>query len=141
VKAVRQAGGHPGFYGFSVASLDTINRELKADAHGIVLGQIMPSLRDSSSPLVAEYLKLARERPGDGPPSAFQFEGFVNAKLLVEGLRRAGRNPTTESFIKGLENAGEIAYGRFAARYSRESHNGSAYVELGIIDDHGQLRN
>jgi len=141
VKAVRQAGARPGFYGFSVASLDTINRELKSDAHGIVLGQIMPSLRDSSSPLVAEYLKLARERPGDGPPSAFQFEGFVNAKVLVEGLRRAGRSPTTESFIKGLENAGEIAWGRFAVRYSRESHNGSAYVELGIIDDHGQLRN
>jgi branched-chain amino acid transport system substrate-binding protein len=141
VKAVRQAGARPAFYGFSVASLDVINRELKQGAHGIVLGQIMPSLRDSASPLVAEYLKLARERPGDAAPSAFQFEGFVNAKVLVEGLRRAGRNPTTESFVKGLESAGEIAYGRFAVRYSRDSHNGSTYVELGIIDDHGQLRN
>jgi ABC-type branched-subunit amino acid transport system substrate-binding protein len=141
VKAVRQRGARPAFYGFSVADLDTINRELEQGAHGIVLGQIMPSLRDSSSPLVAEYLKLARDHPGEQPVSPFQFEGYVNARLLVEGLRRAGRSPTTESFIKGMESAGEIAYGRFAARYSSGSHNGSTYVELGIIDDRGQLRN
>jgi ABC-type branched-subunit amino acid transport system substrate-binding protein len=140
VKEVLKAGGHPGFYGFSVASLDVINKELKEQARGIVLAQIMPSLRNTTVPVVAEYLKLLRERSPDAPPSASQFEGFVHAKLLVEGLKRAGKNLNTESFIKAMESAGEIGFGRFVAKYSPQSHNGSSYVELAIIDNAGQLR-
>lgn len=140
VKAVLRTSAKPGFYGFSVASMDVINRELKEQARGIVLAQIMPSLRNTTVPVVAEYHKLLRERSADAAPSASQFEGFVHAKLLVEGLRRAGRNLTTESFIKAMEGAGEIGFGRFVARYSPQSHNGSSYVELAIVDNAGQLR-
>jgi branched-chain amino acid transport system substrate-binding protein len=140
VKAVLQTRARPGFYGFSVASQDVINRELKEDARGIVLSQIMPSLRNTTVPAVAEYLKLLRERSSEAVPSASQFEGFVHAKLLVEGLRRAGPHLTTQSFIKAMEGAGDISFGRFVARYSPQSHNGSTYVELAIMDHQGQLR-
>ncbi|MBA4326988.1 MAG: branched-chain amino acid ABC transporter substrate-binding protein [Polaromonas sp.] len=140
IKAVQQTGAKPGFYGFSVASLDVINRELKEQARGIILTQIMPSLRNTTIPVVAEYLKLLREKSPGAPPSASQFEGFVHAKLLVEGLRRAGRPLSTESFIKAMENAGEISFGRFVAKYSPQSHNGSSYVEMAIVDNEGQLR-
>jgi branched-chain amino acid transport system substrate-binding protein len=140
VKAVQQTGVKPGFYGFSVASLDVINRELKEQARGIILTQIMPSLRNTTIPVVAEYLKLLREKSPGAPPSASQFEGFVHAKLLVEGLRRAGRPLSTEAFIKAMESAGEIGFGRFVAKYSPQSHNGSSYVELAIVDNEGQLR-
>ena len=140
VKAVLQTRARPGFYGFSVASQDVINRELKEDARGIVLSQIMPSLRNTTVPAVAEYLKLLRERSSEAVPSASQFEGFVHAKLLVEGLRRAGPNLTTQSFIRAMQSAGDISFGRFVARYSPQSHNGSTYVELAIMDNQGQLR-
>jgi hypothetical protein len=60
--------------------------------------------------------------------------------LLVEGLRRTGRDLSTEAFIKTMEGAGEIAFGRFTARYSPNAHNGSSYVELAIVDADGQLR-
>jgi ABC-type branched-subunit amino acid transport system substrate-binding protein len=140
VKAVLQTSVKPSFYGFSVASVDVINRELKQDARGIVLSQIMPSLRNATIPVVAEYLKLLREKSPDARPSASQFEGFIHAKLLVEGLRRAGRQLSTDAFIKAMEGAGEIGFGRFVAKYSSQSHNGSAYVELAIIDNEGQLR-
>ncbi|OOG47424.1 ABC transporter substrate-binding protein [Polaromonas sp. A23] len=140
IKAVQQTSIKPNFYGFSVASLDVINRELKEQARGIVLTQIMPSLRNATIPVVAEYLKLLRETTPGAKPSASQFEGFVHAKLLVEGLRRAGRSLTTESFIKAMEAAGEISFGRFVAKYSPQSHNGSSYVEMAIIDNEGQLR-
>jgi branched-chain amino acid transport system substrate-binding protein len=140
VKAVLQTRARPGFYGFSVASQDVINRELKEDGRGIVLSQIMPSLRNTTVPAVAEYLKLLRERSSEAVPSASQFEGFVHAKLLVEGLRRAGPSLTTKSFTRAMEGAGDISFGRFIAKYSPLSHNGSTYVELAILDNQGQLR-
>jgi branched-chain amino acid transport system substrate-binding protein len=140
VKAVQATEGKPSFYGFSVASPDGIHRELKEKSRGIVLAQIMPSTRNGTIPVVAEYLKLLRAKSPDAQPSASQFEGFVHARLLVEGLRRTGRNLTTDSFIKTMEGTGEIAFGRFVAKYSPKSHNGSDYVELAIIDAEGQLR-
>jgi len=140
VKAMHGAGSKPVFYGFSVASLDVINRELKENARGIVLAQIMPSLRNPSNPLTVEYLKLLKQKDPNATPSASQFEGFVHAKLLVEGLKRAGKNLSTESFVKAMESAGEISFGRYVAKYSAQQHNGSNFVELAIIGPDGQLR-
>lgn len=140
IKAVQATGARPGFYGFSVMSLDVINRELKDKARGIILAQIMPSLRNTTIPVVAQYLSLLRAKSASAQPSAAQFDGFVHASLLVEGLRRTGRNLTTESFIKTMEEAGEISFGRFNVKYSPRSHAGSTYVELAIVDAQGSLR-
>lgn len=140
VAAVQATSARPVFYGFSVASLDGINKALKDKARGIVLAQIMPSLRNNTIPVVGEYLQALKAKDPAATPSASQFEGFVHARLLVEGLRRADRDLSTESFIRTMESAGEIAFGRFTARYTPQSHNGSSYVELAIIDSDGNLR-
>ncbi|NRF67766.1 ABC transporter substrate-binding protein [Aquincola sp. S2] len=140
VGAVLKTPARPGFYGFSVAGHDVIKRELKDKARGTVLAQIMPSLRNPSTPVVADYLNLLRERSPAAAPSTSQFEGFIHARLLVVGLRRAGRNLTTDSFITAMESAGDIAFGRFIAKYTPQTHIGSAYVELAIMDEAGELR-
>lgn len=140
IKAVQSTAARPAYYGFSVASVDVIKRELGDKARGIILAQIMPSLRNATIPVVAEYLSLLRAKSPGAQPSASQFEGFVHARLLVEGLRRAGRNLTTESFTKAMEDAGEISFGRFNVKYSPRNHNGSNYVELAIVDAEGSLR-
>jgi branched-chain amino acid transport system substrate-binding protein len=140
VAAVQSTAARPVYYGFSVASLDVINRELKDRARGIVLAQIMPSLRNTSIAVVVEYLQHLKEKDPAATPSASQFEGFVHARLLVEGLRRTGRDLSTERFISTMQSAREMAFGRFTARYSPGSHNGSSYVELAIIDVDGRLR-
>ena len=140
IKAVQDTNTHPSFYGFSVASPDLIKSQLKGKARGIILAQIMPSLRNTTIPVVVEYLKVLKAKSPNAVPSASQFEGFVHARLLVEGLRRTGRDLSTDAFIKAMEDSREIAFGRFTAQYSPESHNGSSYVELAIIDSQGRLR-
>lgn len=140
IKQVQATSARPSFYGFSVVSSDAVHRGLGPKARGIILAQIIPSLRNTTIPVVAEYLALVKARSPQAQPSASQFEGFVHARLLVEGLRRTGRNLSTESFIKTMEDAGEISFGRFSVRYSPRSHNGSNYVELAIMDADGNLR-
>ncbi|MDH4446115.1 MAG: ABC transporter substrate-binding protein [Acidovorax sp.] len=140
IKQVQATSARPSFYGFSVVSSDAVHRDLGPKARGIILAQIIPSLRNTTIPVVAEYLALVKARSPQAQPSASQFEGFVHARLLVEGLRRTGRNLSTESFIKTMEDAGEISFGRFSVRYSPRSHNGSNYVELAIMDADGNLR-
>ena len=140
VKALNATAARPVVYGFSVVSTDVLNRELGTAARGIVLAQIMPSLRNAAVPVVQEYLRLLKAKNAEAKPSSSQFEGFIHAKVLVEGLRRAGKNLSTESFIKGLETGGDISFGKFVAHYSPRSHTGSSYVELAILDSEGLLR-
>lgn len=140
IKQVQATSARPSFYGFSVASSDAVYRDLGPKARGIILAQIIPSLRNTTIPVVAEYLALLKAKSPQAQPSAAQFDGFVHARLLVEGLRRTGRNLSTESFTKAMEDAGEISFGRFSVRYSPRSHNGSNYVELAIMDVDGNLR-
>ncbi|MBE7366454.1 ABC transporter substrate-binding protein [Ramlibacter pallidus] len=140
VKAMNQGASRPNYYGFSIASVDLLNKELGAGARGIVLAQIMPSLKNNAVPVVREYLKVLGDKMPEARPTPSQLEGWVHANLLVEGLRRAGRNLSTESFIQAMETSGEIAFGNFKAQYTPQSHNGSSFVELAIIDGSGQLR-
>lgn len=141
VKALAGTGSRAPVYGFSVTSLDTLTRELGPAGRGIVLAQIMPSLVHRTTPIVTEFFTLSKQVADDNAaPSLARFEGFVHAKLFVEGLRRAGRNLTTDSLIRAFETAGDISYGRFSVNYSPRSHNGSSYVELAIIDQQGRLR-
>lgn len=140
VQAVRKTKSRPVFYGFSVASLDAINSHLKDTAHGIVLAQIMPSMRDAMVPVVADYLNLLRASSPNAAPSNSQLEGFVHASLLVEGLRRAGRNLSTDTLIRAFEDSGEITFGKMRVRYGPRNRAGSNYVELAIVDGQGNLR-
>ncbi len=140
VKAMNMQGSRPSYYGFSIASVDLLNKELGPDARGIILAQIMPSLRNTSVPVVREFVRAMAAQMPEAKPTPSQLEGWVHANLLVEGLRRAGKNLSTEAFIQAMQASGEIAFGSFKAQYSPQSHNGSSYVELAIIDGQGQLR-
>lgn len=141
VKAVYATSLRPNIYGFSLANVDTLNKDLGPQARSIVLAQIMPSIRNLSTPIVSEYLDLlAAGKNAKVTPSSAQFEGFVHAKLLVQGFKAAGPKLTTESFIKGMEGLGEVRYDKFIARYTPQSHNGASYVELAIVNNAGELR-
>jgi ABC-type branched-subunit amino acid transport system substrate-binding protein len=139
-KAVHATSLRPNIYGFSVANVDTLNKDLGPQARGIILAQIMPPVRNTTIAIVSEYLGLLRSKDAGAKPSSAQFEGFVHAKLLVHGLKAAGPRLTTESFIKAMEGLGEVRYDKFSARYSPQSHNGANYVELAIVGDAGELR-
>ncbi len=140
VKAVYDTTARPAYYGLSIVNSSGLAKALGPQARGIVLSQVMPSLRDPSVSVVSEYLATLKAQSATSTPSNSQFEGFLHAKLLTEGLRKAGRNLSTESLIKAFESSGEISFGKFTARYSPQAHLGSSYVELGILDTDGQLR-
>jgi hypothetical protein len=67
-------------------------------------------------------------------------EGFLVAKIFVEGLRRTGRNLTRESFIDAVEKMQDVDMGGFFVTYSPKSHAGSKFVDLTIITRDGKFQ-
>lgn len=61
----------------------------------------------------------------------YHYYGFATAHVLVEGLRRAGRYPTRERLIKGLETLNNWENGVFPLiTYSSDDHAGVESVIL-----------
>ena len=66
-------------------------------------------------------------------------EGFLVAKVMVEGLRRTGKNLTREGFVDAMEKMQDVDVGGFFVSYSPTSHTGSKFVDLTIIGRDGKF--
>ena len=66
---------------------------------------LWPDPVHSKDPAVAEYRKIVDKygKDRDKTPNRYSLYGYFFAKLFVEGLERAGRNLTRNSYIAALE--------------------------------------
>jgi ABC-type branched-subunit amino acid transport system substrate-binding protein len=134
-----QAQGYGGqFYNVSFVGTKALADELGTAGGGAVISQVMPYPRSASSPLVREYQKLLKA-DGITDFNYGSMEGYVAARVFVEGLKRAGRDLTREKFIGALESMGSYDLGGFTINYSPASHIGSKFVEMTIINSSGQV--
>ena len=72
--------------------------------------------------------------------SPAMLEGFAAAKVLVEGLRRAGVNPNREKLQKALEGIRKLDIGGLEVSYSPEDHTGLDFADLSIIGTDGKFK-
>jgi ABC-type branched-subunit amino acid transport system substrate-binding protein len=111
------------------------SRSLGAMGRGVVVSQVMPSPVRSTTQLGRDL--AASAKAAGVTPSYAMMEGYAAARVLVEGLKRAGKTPTRGSFVSGLESAGAIDLGGLEVRYGPNLRKGSNYVELTVIGPNG----
>ena len=131
IKAMKRAGMNPSFWNVSFVGSKALAMELDRDGRGVQISQVVPFPWDNSIPVVKEYRRLIAAEGKE--PNFSSLEGFISAKVMVEGLRRAGKNPTREGLIKALEGMGAYDAGGFKISYSPTDHRGSRFVDLTII--------
>jgi branched-chain amino acid transport system substrate-binding protein len=98
-----------------------------ADGDGVYITQVMPS-PDSGAPIVKQFL-------GDmkgGPVNYSSLEGYVDAAVMVEALKKTGANPTRAGFIGALEGL-NIDLGGLKVGFSAASHQGAKDVFLTVV--------
>ncbi len=104
VKAAHAAGWHPLFLTVSFVGTEEFIKLAGSDAEGTIITQVVPPYDRTDFPTVALYREyLLKYYPGT-PPSFVSLEGFVDAMVLVEGLRRAGKDLTREKLITAIES-------------------------------------
>jgi len=134
IKLARQLLPSAMFLNVSFVGAASLNQALGPDGEGVIISQVVPHY-DSPLPGVREYRQaLARYAPAV-PPSFIALEGYLSAKALVEGLRRASPNITRERLIDVMESAPlDIGIGT-PLRYSQTEHQGSHAVWMTVIRD------
>jgi ABC-type branched-subunit amino acid transport system substrate-binding protein len=105
------------------------------------MSQVVPLPTRRLIPIVAEY-QVALAAVGAKPDYSFNsLEGYITAKVLVEGLKRAGKDLTRPKFIKAVESINDWDLGGYFVDYSPTNHNGSKYVDITIISKVGRFFN
>ncbi|MGZ3237064.1 MAG: ABC transporter substrate-binding protein [Burkholderiaceae bacterium] len=118
-------------------SSDAFLTSLGKDGRGVIVSQVTPAPHLATS-LLGQEFKIAAQETHTAISYA-AMEGFVSAKVLVEGIRRAGRNLTREGLISALESMGHVDLGGMVLSYGPNNHSGSEYVELTIIGKYGKF--
>jgi branched-chain amino acid transport system substrate-binding protein len=139
IRAMRKASDSvPFFWNVSFVGSQALMDELGKEASGVMISQVMPSPWDEKIAVVKEYRKLYLTKAGREPDYA-SLEGFIAAKVFVEGLRHVKGELTRKSFTHALETMGTTNLGGYTVQFSPSNHNGSNYVDLSIVTRNGKI--
>jgi ABC-type branched-subunit amino acid transport system substrate-binding protein len=134
---IRQAkAANPGmqFVSTSFAGPNVLMRALGPDGVGVTVAQVVPPVSNRNIPVVAEYLAAYEKFTGKRNFGATSLEAYIAAKILAEGIRRAGGpKATRETLITALETMRNYDAGGFSVTFSPDNHNGSSFTEITVI--------
>ena len=138
-RALRDAGSKALVVTLSNNASEGFIKLLGEHARGVIVTQVFPSERSVAYSLTKEAMDLAKAKGLSGVSPAMM-EGFAAAKVLVEGLRRAGPNPTGPKLRDALEGIKSVDLGGLMLGYSPTDHSGMDFTDLAIIDAAGKFR-
>jgi branched-chain amino acid transport system substrate-binding protein len=140
IREARKAGYGGTFYNVSFVGTQALADELGKEGRGIMVSQVMPFPFSTTTALSREYLDAVAKAGADATPNYSSMEGYVAAKVFSEGLKRAGRNPTRESFITGMESVQNLNLGGFNVNFGARDHVASRFVDLSMLTEDGKVR-
>jgi branched-chain amino acid transport system substrate-binding protein len=138
IAALRKSGWQGMVSTLSNNASDGFIKLLGKNAAGVMVSQVFPNERLDLDPLIREINRANSKNIGNYLSPAM-VEGYAAAKVLVQGLRSAGPNPTREKLVKAMSNL-KVDMGLLKITYSDSSHAGVSFSELSIIGNDGKFK-
>ena len=138
VKALREASSAAQVVTLSNNASSGFIKSLGKQARGVIVTQVFPYERSYAYGFIKEATALAKEKKVELSPA--MLEGYVAAKVLVEGLRRAGPNPSRAKVVTALESIRNFDLGGLEISYGPEDHTGLDFADLSIIGADGKFK-
>ena len=140
IREARKAGYGGTFYNVSFVGTQALADELGREGNGIVVSQVMPYPYTGSSPIARELQEAIRRSGTNAQVNYSSMEGYMAAKVFVEGVCRAGRTPTREQLVARLESIQRADFGGFNVDFSPTRHVASSFVDLSMLTQDGRMR-
>lgn len=136
VKANRAVAGVP-IYTFSLSVGSAILKALGDDARGLAVSRATPYPWRATTPLARDFTAVMQK--ADRPIDYDHYLGYINGRILLEGLKAAGRNPTPAAVAAGMEKLAKLDLGGYTLNYSPANHHGSSFVEITVVGPNGNF--
>ena len=109
-------------------------------AAGVIVTQVVPAI-NSHATIVLKYKEaLAKYFPGESSDYV-SFEGYIEANILAEAVKRVGRDIDTEKLVEELERMRDFDLGLSApVTFSPNDHQGSHKVSGTQLDETGHYQ-
>ena len=136
LKQAHATGWKPLFLTVSFVGTDELVEAAGADAEGMVITQVVPPYYLTDYKTVALYRRTMQKYMPSTRPSFVSLEGFVDAMVMVEGLKKAGKEPTREGLIQAIESLHDFDMElgpQLKLNYSAKSHKGFDHVIPTIV--------
>ena len=138
VKQIKKTKVSPMLVTLSNNSSNAFIKNLGEDGPGVAVSQVSPYPFFRTMPITNEFHAAIKGR-SDVQPSYASMEGYIAAKVMVEGLRRAGPKPTREKLIAALESMQKVDLGGIDVTYGPKLRTGTEYIDLTIINRAGMF--
>jgi ABC-type branched-subunit amino acid transport system substrate-binding protein len=136
VKQAHAQSWRPLFLAVSFVGTEAFIAAAGKDSDGVVITQVVPPYDNLDLPTVKLYRECLGKYMSATQPSFVSFEAFVNAMVIANGLKQAGKNPTREKFIEAIEamNGVDIGLGPGASlEFSAHRHKGLSRVYPTVV--------
>lgn len=137
IVALRKAGLHHALYALSYVSPALIRQLDAGAARGVALAQVYPNPNGNRMALQGQFQAAMQRHGAAGPYSAFQMEGYITARVLAEGLRRA-TDLSPAGLARALRAMGDVDLGGYRVNFTRDNL-GSSFVDIAVINGAGRL--
>ena len=137
IRKMRKAGYAGAFLNFSVVGIDPLFTALGKEIGGVVVSQVVPSPKQSATPIVKEY--LAAVDNSDQTPSYESLEGFIAAKALSEAVRRAGKGWDKAGLQKAMGSMNDYDVGGFRINLRAGVRDSVRAIDLVTITPDGKI--
>ena len=139
VKALRKAGSAMQVVTVSNNASSGFAKQLGEAVRGVIVTQVFPNERSMGYAINREAAALVKA-DGGVTISPSVMEGFASAKVLVEGIKRAGPKPDRTKLQAGLESIKKLDLGGLEVNSSPEDHTGLDFADLSIIGTDGRFK-
>ncbi|HUG23810.1 ABC transporter substrate-binding protein [Piscinibacter sp.] len=141
IKQMRKAGSAPFFVALSPVGTDQLIAELGPEnTRGIQVSQVIPYPWADKLEVVREYKQALTAHAKGASYSYYGLEGYLNARLVVAALERAGPNLSRERLMAALRS-GPFNLDGYRVNFAPGSNSGSSYVEISVVGTNGRILN
>jgi branched-chain amino acid transport system substrate-binding protein len=110
-----------------------LKNALGSEGEGVIITQVVPHF-DSNLPLTREYLKDLESYDPEAEPDFLSLEGYIVARIFIEGLKRAGPEVDKETIIDAILSIKDLDIGiGTPISYTNDNYQGSQKVWPTVI--------
>ena len=108
---------------------------------GVSVAQGVPNPYKAVAPIAREFQRRIKALGIDEARANFaSLEGYITARIVVEGLKRSRKDPGRNDLVRGLESLQQTDLGGFIVDFGPGRREGSRYVDLSIVGSDGRIR-
>lgn len=136
MKASWAIGSSPNFYGMSIVAGDLTAKVVGEKTRGLAISEVVPYPWSNSDALTQAYRRLAER--AKVPVGYNSFEGFLNGQVVLEALRRAGRD-LSRARLHAAMRALKVNLAGMELDFTTGAHTGSTFVDLVQVTREGRF--